>query len=288
MLNRLMLPLIAGLLSLAATPALAEPPIWVIRDSDSTIYLFGTVSVLKKDTQWRTPRVDAAMASADEVWLELNDSDDKANMQMLVQSLAMDPANPLPSRLSVAERVRFEAAVARVGIPAGALNSLKPWMAGMVLSSMPLASSGYEPSYGVDQIINSNARRMGKVIRAFETSEYQLRLYDSLPPYIQVEFLMTTVDDVDDAVSNLDSLVTHWAAGNIKGLEDELVVPTRTKYPALYKVLLTDRNIAWAKILADRLKGKGISFVAVTSAHLVGPESLQTQLLARGIDVVRY
>jgi hypothetical protein len=62
----------------------------------------------------------------------------------------------------------------------------------------------------------------------------------------------------------------------------------RREYPELYRVLLTGRNKAWADILAERLKGKGVSFVAVGSAHLVGPESVQTQLRARGIKAVRY
>ncbi|NBU29533.1 MAG: TraB/GumN family protein, partial [Caulobacteraceae bacterium] len=91
MFKRLKAALAAGLLFFAATPALAEPAIWVIKDPDSTIYLFGTVHVLKRETQWRTPRLEAALASADEVWLELSDSDDTANMQALVARLGMDP-----------------------------------------------------------------------------------------------------------------------------------------------------------------------------------------------------
>ncbi len=288
MFKRLKAALAAGLLFFAATPALAEPAIWVIKDSDSTIYLFGTVHVLKRETQWRTPRLEAALASADEVWLELSDSDDTANMQALVARLGMDPANPLPSRLSEAERFRFNAAMTKAGVPVGALDSMKPWMAGLTLSVLPLMKSGYDPGYGVDGLIKADASKAGKGIRAFETSERQLRFFDSLPVPTQVEFLMAAIDDMDDTAAILDSLVANWAAGNIKGLEDEMVAPMRREYPELYRVLLTDRNKAWADILAERLKGKGVSFVAVGSAHLVGPESVQTQLRARGIKAVRY
>lgn len=288
MINRLKAAIAAGLLFFAASPAFAEPAIWVIKDPDSTIYLFGTVHVLKKETQWRTPRLEAALTSADEVWLELLDSDDTANMQALVTRLGMDPANPLPSRLSEAQLGRFNGAMTKAGIPSGALDSMKPWMAGLTLSVLPLMQSGYDPGYGVDGLIKADASNAGKVIRAFETSERQLKFFDSLPLPTQVEFLMTAIDDMDDTAATLDSMVANWSAGNLKGLEDEMVTPMRREYPELYGVLLTDRNRAWAEILAERLKGKGVSFVAVGSAHLVGPDSLQTQLRARGIRAVRY
>jgi uncharacterized protein YbaP (TraB family) len=286
--------LMAGLLVLVATPSLAQPAMWVIRDPDSTIYLFGTVHVLKKDTVWKSPRMEAALASADELWLELDDTDDTddmaamAAMQALVARLGMDPDNALSGRLSGAEKARYDAALARAGVPAGALDGMKPWMAGLALSVLPLMQAGYDPSYGVDGLLKAEARVAGRTVRAFETSERQLGLFDSLPMATQIEFLMTSVDDMDETSASLDSLVANWASGNIKGLEEEMVSPMRKQYPGLYKVLLTDRNTAWAAILAERLKGKGVSFVAVGSAHLVGRDSLQAQLARRGIASQRY
>ncbi len=280
--------LLAGLFLLVATPALAQPAMWVIKDRDSTIYLFGTVHILKKETVWRSPRMEAALASADELWLELDDADDTAAMQSLVASLGMDPENPLSGRLSAAERSRYDAALARAGIPAGALDGMKPWMAGLTLSVLPLMKAGYDPGFGVDGLLKADARLAGKPIRAFESSERQLRLFDSLPLATQVAFLMTSVDDMDETSISLDSLVANWSTGNIKGLEEEMVVPMRKDYPGLYKALLTDRNEAWARVLAERLQGQGVSFVAVGSAHLVGSDSVQAQLARRGIRARRY
>ena len=66
----------ASCASLSPTPAARAadgPAMWVIRDEDSTIYLFGTVHVMKADTPWRTPRIAAALASADELVLEIRE-----------------------------------------------------------------------------------------------------------------------------------------------------------------------------------------------------------------------
>jgi uncharacterized protein YbaP (TraB family) len=55
-----------------------------------------------------------------------------------------------------------------------------------------------------------------------------------------------------------------------------------------YQQLIVSRNENWAGQLETLLKGSGIAFVAVGGGHLVGPDSLQSRLKARGIDVGTY
>ena len=62
----------------AAGAAFAEPGLWVVKDKDSTIYLFGTVHMLKPDTVWHSPKIDKALGSAKELWLELPTTDPAA------------------------------------------------------------------------------------------------------------------------------------------------------------------------------------------------------------------
>jgi uncharacterized protein YbaP (TraB family) len=42
--------LVALVLLLASIPALAKPALWVVKDADTTIYLFGTVHLLPSNT----------------------------------------------------------------------------------------------------------------------------------------------------------------------------------------------------------------------------------------------
>lgn len=280
--------LVLGLAVMAGSPALAQPAMWVIKDHDSTIYLFGTVHLLKPETKWRTSKYDEAFKSADEVWLEINDSDDMAAMQTLIMQIGMDPANPLSKKLSPEEYKRFSDAANKVGLPPAAADPMKPWMAGIMLSAMPMLKAGYDPNSGVESVIKGDSKVGSKPVRAFETSEQQLRFFDSLPVPLQVEFLMSAVDDLDDGPAVLDKLVADWSKGDLKALEDDMVTPMRNDYPALYKVLLVDRNAAWAVSLEERLKGKGVSFVAVGSAHLIGPDSVQALLAKRGIKAERF
>jgi uncharacterized protein YbaP (TraB family) len=274
-----------------ATAAVAEakgPAMWVIRDEDSTIYLFGTVHLLRPETKWRTPKFDAAFASADELWFELIDGDDAAKMQSLVMSLGMDQANPLSKRLTPEQFARVKAASDKLGFPVAGVDVMKPWMAGVTLSLLTMMKAGFDPNAGVDSVVKKSGEEAKKPLKAFETAEQQLRFFDSLPPEVQVEFLMSSIDELDESSSMLDSLVAHWAVGDTRALEDDLVADMKTKYPGLYKVLLVDRNAAWAKVLEERLAGSGVSFVSVGSAHLVGDDSVQKFLAKKGIKAKRF
>ena len=57
-------------LPLLAAPVAAEPPVWTVRDADSTITLFGSVHLLPDGDDWRTKALDAAYEGADVIVLE--------------------------------------------------------------------------------------------------------------------------------------------------------------------------------------------------------------------------
>ena len=56
---------------LVPAQALALPPVWVVRDGDSTITLFGSVHLLPQGVHWEPPELARALAQADDVWFEL-------------------------------------------------------------------------------------------------------------------------------------------------------------------------------------------------------------------------
>ena len=68
-------------------------------------------------------------------------------------------------------------------------------------------------------------------------------------------------------------------------IERLMVQEMKTDSPALYKALLVDRNTDWANQIQTLLQGSGTAFIAVGAAHLAGPDSVQAQLKARGVDV---
>ena len=277
----------------AAAPALRAvpqaqgqgPALWVIRDADSTIYLFGTVHVLRPTTAWGTARVDAAFDSADEIWLEISNPDDQAALIPIIQQHGLDPANPLSSRLTAEEFAKFDEAAKTLGASGAQLDAFRPWLAALQLSMAPLLKAGYDPQSGVELILKARAEATGKPVKGFETLDQQIRILADMPEDIQLGFLRSTLEDYDEAATMLDGMVTSWSTGDVAALEQVIVDEMQIETPAVYEALLVRRNQDWAEQIQTLLAGSGTTFIAVGAAHLAGEDSVQSMLEDKGIEV---
>ena len=265
----------------AAHPA--EPALWVVRDADSTIYLFGTVHILKPDTVWRTPRIEQAFNASDELVLEIADVDDPAKLAPAVQKHGLDLARPLSSKLNDQDKARLATVAQSLGIPVATFEPLRPWLASVQILVASLVKMGFDPEAGVDKLLKQAADKAGKPVHGFETAEQQMSFFGGLSPELELELFRESLEDFEEGAAMLDRLAAGWSTGDLKVLEDELVTDMKREAPELYKVILVDRNVDWANQIEEKLKGKGTSFIAVGSGHLVGADSVQVQLARKGI-----
>ena len=271
----------------AATVQTIKPAMWAVKDADTTIYLLGTVHVLKPGLSWFDGAVRQAFDKSDELMLELVLPEDQAEMAKITFSLAMDTSGKtLPQKLDPEALKAYQAALTGLGLPANAFDAFKPWFAGVTLSVLPLTKLGYNPEEGVEKQLTAAAKAATKPISGFETLEEQLGFFDKLPEDQQVAFLNSTVKDIDQLGPTLDSLVLLWGKGDPKklaALMNESMVAT----PELTKTLLWDRNARWADQIKARMDKPGTVFVAVGAGHLAGQHSVQDYLKARGLKAKR-
>jgi uncharacterized protein YbaP (TraB family) len=83
-------------------------------------------------------------------------------------------------------------------------------------------------------------------------------------------------------------LAKAWLNDDSKTIADLMVEEIKTKEPEVYRKFLVDRNIRWSEKIGEILSRSGTQLIAVGAAHVVGPDSLQTQLSKRGIKVESY
>jgi len=271
-----------------ATPAPIQgegPALWVIKDADSTLYLFGSVHVLRPTTGWASPRVEAAFDSASDIWFEISNPDDQAAVMPLIQQHGLSPQTPLSSRLTPEENAELEAAAQAMGASAAQLQPMKPWLAALSLSVAPLVKAGYDPKSGVELVLKARAEAAGKPIHGFETIDKQIGILANLPDDVQMAFLRETLKDYENAVTLLDTMVEAWAKGDVATLDRVMVEEMKEASPALYQALLVDRNTDWANQIQTLLEGSGTAFIAVGAGHLTGEESVQAILQQRGVTV---
>lgn len=282
------LRLLACLALLLPVAAIAHPALWMVKDADTTIYLFGTVHLLPNDTDWHWPALDKALSDSDSLTIELTD-DNPARMQALVLQYGLDPGHPLSDKLSAAENATLTRAAQTAGVPGGAstLQMMRPWLAGLTLTVAPLLKAGLDPAHGVDKLLKAQMQAAGKPVNGLETSEQQIRFLADLPADVQLDFLRSTLRDVDKDSGELTTLIDAWKRGDvatIARIEDEDLA---RQAPALYQRLLVQRNQAWAVKIAAMLQHPGTIFIAVGAAHLAGPDSVQAQLESHGTPVAR-
>jgi len=291
MMRHLLLSFVLALF--CAAPALAQTPVrpalFVVRDADSALYLFGTVHVRRPGSDWSGPGAQAALADSDEVWTEIDlDPNAAARSQAIIMRLGMAPADrPLSSRLNEAENGRLNALLAQLRVPRGMIEPMQPWFAAITLSIIPMVQAGYDPNAGIDQMIDNAAEAAGKRMRSFETLEQQLNFMAGLSEEAQREMLLDAIDQGDKGAAEFDGMSAAWERGDLAVLEALVVEDTRKNYPELYGVLIRNRNDAWMQVLTHELDGAGVDFIAVGAGHIVGRDGLVAQFRARGFNVER-
>ena len=243
--------------------------------------------MLRPTTQWRSPVLDGALKSSDELVLEVIGADDMAVMQPLIVKYGIDQSTPLSKKLTAAQWEQTKVYGQGMGMPTAALDAFRPWMAAITLAMGPMIKAGFDPKKGVEQVLTAEMKAGGKNLGALETAEQQIRFFADLPQADEVALLQSTLEEVEEGPEKLDKMVKAWADGDLASLEGQFITEMRTKYKPLYGTLIVARNTAWADELKTKLDGKGVSFVAVGAGHLVGPDSVQTLLAKRGVKVER-
>lgn len=269
----------------AVTVKDVDPALWMVKDEDTTVYLFGSIHILKPGLGWFDDGVKAAFDSSDQLVLELVEPP-AAEVQALFGKLAMDQqGKTLRSKMNDADRAVYEAAMGKLGIPAPAFDPFDPWAAAITLSLVAMQKSGFDPNSGVEKQLTAAAKVSNKPIAGLETMEFQLGLFYTLPEAEQITFLVETAKLIDEVASTTDKMVDMWASAETESLGQLMNEGLTSR--TLYDALLTKRNANWAKWISARMAKPGVTFMAVGAGHLAGPTSIQNLLPAYGLSATR-
>jgi uncharacterized protein YbaP (TraB family) len=246
-----MLPLPA-----AARPTVveADPAIFVIRDSDTTVYLFGTFHVLSPDLHWFDGRVERAFAESD---------------QLIVETLPAEGALPTGG---------LPAPAARITPAASFLASTQDAVRAGEAQGMGVAN-------GADMVLLRAAAQSGKPVEPLETLDSQYRMIAAIPaeaasppPCAGIQ-CTGAAEELGAAMSQLQRA---WANGEHE-LFAAMLREMRLTAPGAYRTLFVERNARWSNWVAARMRQPGTVFVAIGAAHMAGADGLLLRLAERGL-----
>lgn len=265
-----------------------DPALWVLRDNDTTIYLFGTVHVLRPGLGWFDDGVKTAFDKSETLVLEMVDPGAEESAAVMADLSIDKSGRTIRQKLGADDLVAYEAAVAKLGLPHAALDPLDGWAVAINLYYAGLLQKGYDLTSGVEVQLKAAAAASKKPVTGLETMRFQLSIFDALPENVQVEYAVSTAKSIDEIAPQTDLLVDLWAAADFDGVATVMNEGFETL--KLTDVLLTRRNANWAAWINQRMAKPGTVFMAVGAGHLAGPASVQHLLTAYGLNTeqVRY
>lgn len=276
---------------LDAAPPSPGPALWSLADDDSTVYLFGTVHILRPETQWRGEHLDQALAAADNLYFEADTESAEVQTQLaelMRETGVYSDGRSLLTVLGGQQLATVQTAADALQVPMRGIAPMKPWLAGLQLSVMQLLKTGYSPESGVETVLLRDATLANKPRGYFETAEQQIRLFDQLSERDQIEMLVAGARFIVEDPNGLDTLVDAWSSGDVEALGAQLASVDAFGSQAVYDAVLTQRNRNWVPLIEALLETPGTTFVAVGAGHLAGEHSVIGMLESNGHAIRRH
>ena len=271
-------------LTLPAATAAADPAAWrVTGRNGGEVTLLGSMHVLRPSDHPLPPSVDGLVERAQSIVMELDlDDVDAAAQQRVILGTAMLPQGTVLADVVDADVYAVvQEVTAELGVDLKLLERFEPWFLAITLLDQGMRKFGFQAERGVEQYVLSKAQRTGKEIVGLESLEFQIGIFDSLPPPQQQAMLEQTLAELDEAQTALTEMVDAWRDGELESLTSELL-DDFDDFPGLYDTLVTKRNAAWVPTLERMLADGQRHLVVVGALHLVGPDNVIDLLRARG------
>jgi len=273
--------------------AYAKPPkplLWQVSDTDNSVYLLGSMHLLKSGDYPLDAAVGKAFDDAETIYFEI--SPEEANNPAVAQNMlkAGTNGNGRTLQKSLKREVwdRLKAYCRAHKIPLATFQPFKPWLAGLIISIAEMQKSGLQGELGLDRYFINQAGKLGKKTGAFETIAGQLAFFDRLNAEEQEQFLDETLKQVGNP-QIIDDLHRLWRNGDAEGMWRMTAAEMVKKTPEFYRSFLVDRNKAWLPKISEFLRqnSRDDALIVVGSLHLLGEDGLVELLKQQGFRVVR-
>ena len=262
--------------------------LWAVRGEHNTVYLLGSIHVLRPGDGELPRAALEAYADAERLVMEIDlDDPGVADPAALLGTMQRAALLPEGENLRGVLGDDYDAIASRAreaGLDLAALDRFAPWFVATMLLQLELAQRGFQPELGIEQQLADRAARDGKPIEGLETAGQQFAVLAGLPLPEQKRFLMMSLGESERLDAEIEDLLAAWRAGDADALE-EMLSAAFEEFPELYGPLTEDRNRAWVERLGELLDDRDDYLVVVGALHLVGRHSVVDLLRQRGYKV---
>jgi hypothetical protein len=256
--------------------------LWEVKGRHNTVYLLGSVHMLRPGDASIPPEALRAYAASKTLVMELDlnalGAEDSigagAAMAMLPEGQTLSEA------LGADLYSKFKTRASAVGLDPELAEKFEPWFAALMLEQFELSKAGFDAASGIDMQFAQRAQSDGKAIIGLETMDEQLGIFAHLSADQQRDYMRSTLDEDDANVTQTNQVVRAWQEGDAATLEQLLREDSRDA-PELYRKLTIDRNQKWLPRITQMLNEDDNYLIIVGALHLIGHDGV-IDLLRRG------
>ena len=276
------------LLAAAARSDGALHTLWELHGKHNTVYLLGSIHVLRPSDYPLPPIVLEAYGNANAVLMEVNlDEISSAQVQEEMLTSAILPEGKTLHEVLGKQRYEHADQLAHeVGVDLSMFAQFAPWFAAESISQLQLAQLGFQAESGVDMYFMERARSDGKSVAGLETVHDQISLFQNMSMDMQAEYLVSSLEQAHDLPQQIESMVRAWQRGDTRWFDDQMRSELG-RDPRLYQSLLSSRNRNWIPKIEALLNGDKNYLVIVGTGHLVGQGSVIDLLKKDGIGATQ-
>lgn len=271
---------------LSSTSVVADTSVWEVSNGSNTVYLGGTVHLLRPADYPLPEAFDEAYNNSDELYFEtdLSAMGDLTTQTQMLQQLTYTDDRTLQSVLNDEAYSALQDYASEVGMPIGLMQKFKPGMVISTLQVLEFQSMGFTPQ-GVDAHFNTRAINDGKAVNALETIQEQIGFLAAMGEGNESEFILVSLEDLEETGTVMEQIINAWRSGDAEQLAALFVDDMREQAPDIYESLLNGRNQNWLPVVETMFDDADTEFVLVGAAHLVGADGLVSLLLDLGYEV---
>ena|SRR5579863_9987490 len=256
-------------------------PLWEISRDRGRVFLLGHTP--PRAIAWKDERVQTLLRGCGALWNETNHRA-SANVRDLIQKYGIARDQSLQGRLDADQRARLSAAAKAVGVATDSLTHFRPWLAGQTLEDALFSAPPYNKPQA-DQVLVAEAQSLSIPISSeFTTLPDVVHWFAGLTPAAEMQYLMYIVDEVLMGQEKGQRIYAAWDGGNVLPATAWMRRMAQ-HYPQLYRSIDIARNQRWVPRVRALLRADRPAMIVVGLYHLVGPDRLQRQLAAAGLQV---
>ncbi|MDR2358607.1 MAG: TraB/GumN family protein [Prevotellaceae bacterium] len=270
---------------LFAAPCFSQSSVWEISKNGKTLYLGGSVHILRSEDFPLPKEFDVAFEKAPLIVFEADI--DQLSTQEITQTIIAESMLPgdqtLQSLLDTNTYAQLKALCEKFSLPIEKLQKIKPVMLLNTLLVQQLQQLGLT-SQGVDAYYLAQAKKAGKETGFLETADQQIAMLTGMGAGYENEYVQYSLEDFNEMEKEISILIASWK----KGVFDELLpdmLRGKEKFPTAYNALFTERNNDWLPKIENYLLSGKVTFAIVGLAHLHGSDGLLELLKNKGYEI---